>query len=146
MHQAFRARARHLSRGKALGLLLVASLISVGAASSARREATRRLLHTHLIKSEPAANDTLAAPPTALRLWFSEQVELPVTNVKLSDARGAAVALAPLTRPDTGAHAPIVAALGSSLAPGSYVVNWSTAARDGHPAKGSFSFIVSAAR
>ena len=110
--------------------------------SANTRASARYLLHTHLIKSEPAANDTLATAPRALRLWFTERVELAVTTVKLTGAAGAAIALAPLARPDTGERAPIVAALTRSLAPGSYVVNWSTAAKDGHPARGSYPFVV----
>ncbi|MFI5312213.1 MAG: copper resistance protein CopC [Gemmatimonadales bacterium] len=33
-----------------------------------------------------------------------------------------------------------------SLAPGWYTVNWSTAAKDGHPEKGTFAFAVKPAR
>ncbi len=102
--------------------------------------------HTHLVKSEPAGDDTLAKSPRAIRLWFSEQVELPVTTVKLTSAGGARVALAPLARPDTGQAAPVTAMLNAPLAAGSYDVTWSTAAKDGHPASGKFSFVVKAAR
>src|SRR5947199_7014244 len=108
---------------RALALLLVASLLSVGATSTPRPGGMERLLHAHLVKSQPAANDTLVAAPPAVRLWFSEKVELPITKVKLSDGRGAAVALGALTRQDTCEQAPIVAPLGKPLAPGSYVVN-----------------------
>ena len=102
--------------------------------------------HTHLVKSEPAADDTLSTSPRAIRLWFSEQVELPVTTVKLEGAGGARVALGTLARPDTGQAAPVSATLNAPLAAGSYVVTWSTAAKDGHPASGTFSFVVKAAR
>lgn len=102
--------------------------------------------HTHLIKSEPATNDTLAKSPGAIRLWFTEQVELAVTTVKLADAAGRPIALNPLVRPDTGQAAPVVAAVKKPLAPGGYVVTWRTAARDGHPANGAFGFVVKAAR
>jgi methionine-rich copper-binding protein CopC len=102
--------------------------------------------HTHLIKSEPAGDDTLATSPRAIRLWFSEQVELPVTTVKLAGAGGARVALATLARPDTGEAAPVSAMLKAPLSAGSYVVTWSTAAKDGHPSNGTFNFVVKAAR
>jgi hypothetical protein len=101
--------------------------------------------HTHLIKSEPASNDTLASSPRAVRLWFTEQVELAVTTVKLAGAAGAPIALAPVARPDAGQDAPVVALLKTPLAAGAYVVTWSTAALDGHPAKGTFGFVVKAA-
>ena len=102
--------------------------------------------HTHLVKSEPAGNDTLASPPRAVRLWFTEKVELAVTTVKLANAAGVPVAIAPVARPDTGQAAPVVALVKAPLAAGSYVVTWSTAALDGHPAKGTFGFVVKAAR
>jgi methionine-rich copper-binding protein CopC len=124
--------------------LAAAGLVTMVAATLPGPRAGLRL-HTRLIKSEPAANDTLAHPPGAVRLWFSEQVELPVTSVKLTDEAGGAIALVPLARPDTGKTAPVVAALSAPLAAGSYVVAWRTAARDGHPANGTFGFVVKAA-
>jgi methionine-rich copper-binding protein CopC len=101
--------------------------------------------HTHLTKSEPADNDTLARSPRALRLWFTERVELAVTTVKLANAAGAPVTLASVARPDGGQDAPVVALLKTPLAAGAYVVTWTTAALDGHPAKGTFGFVVKAA-
>ena len=101
--------------------------------------------HTHLIKSEPASGDTLAKSPGAIRLWFSEQVELPVTTVKIADASGTTIALASLARPDTGQAAPVTAMLKAPLKAGGYVVTWSTAAKDGHSANGTFNFAVRAA-
>ena len=102
--------------------------------------------HTHLVKSEPAANDTLSKAPAAIKLWFSEKVELAVTSVKVADATGHAVAVAPPGRPDTGSSAPVVVALRKPLAPGGYVVTWITAAKDGHPANGTIAFAVKPAR
>src|SRR5579884_2459007 len=124
----------------ACGLAAAALTVSPGHAT------TRPAFHTHLIKSEPAANETLAVAPHAIRLWFSEKVELAVTTVKLDDAGGEAVRLAPLARPDTGEQAPVVASLTKPVALGRYVVAWSTAAKDGHPAKGSYPFVVRAVR
>jgi methionine-rich copper-binding protein CopC len=100
--------------------------------------------HAHLVKSEPANNDTLARSPVAIRLWFSEQVELVVTTVKLTDGGGGTIALSPLTRPDTGESAPVLAALRKPLAPGNYTVTWKTAAKDGHASNGTFVFSMKA--
>jgi methionine-rich copper-binding protein CopC len=102
--------------------------------------------HTRLVKSSPAEHDTLTKSPQAVRLWFSEQVELAVTTVKLADAAGTPIALDPVTRPDTGKDAPVVAGLKKALAAGAYVVAWSTAAKDGHPTKGTIGFVVKASR
>jgi len=98
--------------------------------------------HLHLLRSEPSANDTVAAAPAALKFWFSQRPELAVTTVKLASSAGAAVALAPLAV-DTGANGPLVAAVRGPLAKGTYMVTWRTTASDGHPASGRFDFVVS---
>ena len=128
----------------------VAALLSAGMSAvvqpSPSNSAAGLRRHAHLVRSEPVANDTLAKSPGAIRLWFSEQVELPVTTVKLADASGTRIGLATLARPDTGQSAPVTAKLRAPLAAGSYVVTWRTAAKDGHPANGTFNFVVKAAR
>ena len=125
----------------AAGVSIVAAL-SVATRATPSLGAMGRLLHTHLVKSEPAANDTFASAPRVVRLWFSEKVELAVTSVKLSNAAGATLVLGPLVRPDTGEFAPIVTNVAKPLAAGTYTVTWSTAAKDGHPAKGTYPFVV----
>lgn len=97
--------------------------------------------HIHLMRSQPSANDTVATAPAALRFWFSERPELAVTMVKLTSAAGTSVALAPLAV-DTGANAPLVAAVKGAIAAGKYSVMWRTTATDGHPASGHFDFVV----
>jgi hypothetical protein len=98
--------------------------------------------HVHLVRSEPAAHDTLTSAPKAITLWFSEGVELKVTTVKLADAAGKAVPLGAPALRDSGKDAPVVATVSRVLAPGRYTVAWSTASRDGHPAKGKIDFVV----
>ena len=93
----------------------------------------------------PAVNDTLVHSPAAIRLWFSEPVELAVTTVKLTNASGAAIALGKPARADGGDAAPVAAPVKAPLPAGSYVVTWSTAAQDGHPANGKINFVVKAA-
>jgi methionine-rich copper-binding protein CopC len=98
--------------------------------------------HLHLLRSEPAANDTVATAPAAIKFWFSERPELAITTVKLTTSAGTPVSLAPLAV-DTGAHAPLVASIRGAIANGTYVVTWRTTATDGHPASGHFDFVVS---
>ncbi|HVT40343.1 MAG TPA: copper resistance protein CopC [Gemmatimonadaceae bacterium] len=101
--------------------------------------------HAYLVRSEPAAHDTTSAP-RAVRLWFSERVELKVTRIKLAHAAGGAV---PMNKPAPAgddADAPIVATVAETLAPGAYTVKWSTAGKDGHPSKGTIDFVVKSAR
>jgi len=101
--------------------------------------------HSKLVKSEPAANDTLTAAPKALKLWFNEKVELRLTTVKLTGA-GGAVKLGAVTRDERVKDAPVVAPIPTELAAGSYTVAWSVAGDDGHPTKGTFAFVVKTAK
>ncbi len=119
----------------------IASLAAVVAVVAAFAAPAR---HVALKKSNPAANDTLTASPAALQLWFNEQVALTVVTVKLADAKGVAVPLAALKQ-DTGADAPITAALSKPLAAGAYSISWSVAGKDGHPTQGKVPFVVKAA-
>ena len=98
--------------------------------------------HLHLLRSEPAANDTVATAPAAIKFWFSERPELAITTVKLTTSGGASVALAPLVV-DTGANGALVATVRGAIAKGTYQVMWRTTAMDGHPATGHFDFVVS---
>ena len=138
------------------GLIAVAALFTVSAAAAASpparsavtpaaaRHLSRNLRrHLHLERSEPAANDTVASAPAAVRLWFSEQPELAVTTVRLSATGGSAIVLAPLTR-DTGATAPVIAPLRAHPGAGAYTVWWRSTARDGHVSTGQFQFVIAA--
>ena len=122
-------------RAIVLGAFGFASLTAAAPARTA-------FFHAHLVKSDPAANDTLAAAPKAMRFWFSERVDLPVTRVKLVNASGVAMKLSAVTRSDTAVAAPVVVGVLGALGAGTYTVHWSTAAADGHPQKGEFVFVV----
>jgi copper resistance protein C len=98
--------------------------------------------HLRLLRSEPAANDTVATAPAAIKFWFSERPEIAITTVKLTTSAGTPVPLAPLAV-ETGAGGPLVAGVRGTLANGMYMVSWRTTATDGHPASGRFDFVVS---
>jgi methionine-rich copper-binding protein CopC len=123
-----------ISRSLRVASVLAATGICLAAAPSSA-------FHTHLEKSSPAANDTVASP-ASLKLWFSEKVELPFTRVTLKNVAGVAQPLGALAYADTSANAAVVAPVTAKLEPGEYTVSWSAAAKDGHPAKGKFSFVV----
>ena len=121
-----------------VGRFAIVSLVLLTAASPSA------VFHTHLKKSDPAANDTLMSP-AAVKLWFSEKVEIPFTRVTVKNIAGVAQPMGALAFSDTSEDAPVVAAITGKLPPGSYTVTWSAAAKDGHPAKGKFEFVVNAA-
>ena len=97
--------------------------------------------HARLVRSTPAADSTLAAPPPSLTLWFSEKPELRFTTLRLLDSAGAPMPLGPVAAPIGEAMA-IAAPVAGSLANGKYTVVWRTAAADGHATAGRFSFVV----
>jgi copper resistance protein C len=100
-------------------------------------------MHTRLLRSDPAADATVPAP-AAVRLWFSERVELSLTGLTLTGPTGTARTVR-ATRADMP-DAPVVVAVAESLRPGAYTVAWRTASRDGHPVKGRFRFTVTSGR
>ena len=96
--------------------------------------------HLRLVKSDPAADDTVSSP-RAIRLWFSMLPQVSVTSAKLTGPTGGAVALG---RPTFigDLETPVEMTIGQPLAPGRYTVAWKTASRDMHPVSGDFSFVV----
>jgi putative copper export protein/methionine-rich copper-binding protein CopC len=98
------------------------------------------LAHARLTKSAPTADARLSALPTAIRLWYSEAPEIALTRVILTDSAGHVVKVGAVER-DESTLAVHVAIIGK-LAAGRYKVTWKTAAADGHPSQGSFTFVV----
>lgn len=122
----------------ALAALVAATLAAPIAAPRTARAAAA--LHLRLVKSEPAAGDTVTSP-AVIRLWFSEPATLAVTRVKLANAAGQDVALgAPTSTGKPGD--PVAVAVASALAPGRYVISYRTASRDMHPISGDVAFTV----
>lgn len=97
--------------------------------------------HTQLVKSQPAAHDTLTTAPTQLSLWYSERLELRVSTFKLVGPKGA-VALGPATNDVKQKSAPILIPITGAIEHGRYDVQWNVSADDGHPVKGTFFFVV----
>jgi methionine-rich copper-binding protein CopC len=105
---------------------------------------TAARLHTKLVRSEPAAG-AVVAPPAAIRLWFSEPVNVGLTGLTLTGPDGRVVKTVRATRAEHP-DAPVVVAVNAVLAPGAYVAAWRTASADGHPVKGSFRFSIASGR
>ena len=103
------------------------------------------LFHARLVKAQPGVNDTVTVSPDSLKLWFSERVELPLSKVVLKGGRAAKM-LGELVFGGSGVDAPMVAAVRDKLTPGTYIVDWTIAGKDGHPTKGSYTFVVKPAR
>ena len=117
---------------KPLAILLAVAILLTPASA---------LAHAHLKRSEPAAGAHLAASPSAIRLWFSEQPELSMTFASLRDSAGREIPLSPAAGGEPGQMQIAFRILGT-LSSGRYPLSWRTAASDGHPSHGSFGFAV----
>ena len=112
----------------------VAALLSFSMAGSA-------FAHAHLKTEVPAHDTVVASAPSALRLEFSEALELAFSGVALSDASGNSIATgAAALAPDS--NMVLLVPLSGRLAAGVYTVAWHALSRDGHKTKGSYSFTV----
>jgi methionine-rich copper-binding protein CopC len=105
--------------------------------------AWRAPFHLHLIRSTPQANAIVESAPDSIRLWFSQPPELELTTVKVTGPGTTSVPLSALASRDSAA---VVARVKGAMPSGAYTVTWRTMARDGHIARGSYSFTVAAAR
>ena len=96
--------------------------------------------HAFLVRAEPAVGATVGNVPPAIRLEFSEAVELAFSGVDMADAGGIAIIL---KAPHFGdaAHKVIVADL-PPLAPGAYHLKWHVVSVDTHRTDGDFTFTV----
>jgi methionine-rich copper-binding protein CopC len=122
--------------------VVAAGILAIGATSTPSLSAALR--HTRLVKASPADKDTLTVAPTSLKLWYNEKVELPAMSLKLAGTSGAAVTLGAVTRDSVNAVTSVVAPITGKLAPDTYTVSWSLAGADGHPVKGTYSFVLRA--
>jgi putative copper export protein/methionine-rich copper-binding protein CopC len=102
---------------------------------------SRLWAHAHLKRSSPSAGARVSAPPQMLQLWFSEQPELSMTFVSLKDSLGTTFQLSAAEREPSGVMG-VRFRVVTSLKAGRYTVSWRTAAADGHPTSGKFTFVV----
>jgi copper resistance protein C len=100
-----------------------------------------RVPHLKLKASFPAKDSTLTTSPDAVRLWLTEPADLPATRIAVTDAKGASVPVAKLTR---GANAsdPVEGRFTAPLTSGRYTVTWKAMSKDGHVVNGTFGFTV----
>jgi methionine-rich copper-binding protein CopC len=98
--------------------------------------------HARLVRADPAVNDTIASTPKAVRLWFSEPVELGLSRVKIVRVGGDTVKTSGLRHEGTMATTAALDLTTPPTSPGTYVVTYRVVARDGHPTSGSYSFVL----
>lgn len=101
--------------------------------------------HANLTRSEPPADSSLAAAPTQVQLWFSEQPEPKLSVIRVVNVQGQSVEIGPARSASDDALA-LIAQIRPGLPEGAYTVSWqTTSAVDGHVTNGSFGFGVGVA-
>ena len=96
--------------------------------------------HAVLLRSEPSPQTTVKDPPAAVRLQFSEPVEVAFGAVRVFDVDGKRVDSGKLSTAN-GARDVLVRA---GLPGGTYTVTWRVVSTDGHSIRGAFPFYVGA--
>ena len=130
-------RARLVGRSRAATLSLALATVPLAVIPATL------LAHARLVRSEPAAGAKGVAP-TRIRLFFSEEPVVAMTRLHLVGAAGDTVELSSPRVDSSDAHV-LIADVTGRVGAGGYTLTWSTAARDGHASKGSFSFSVEGA-
>ena len=97
-------------------------------------------MHAHLTGSYPARDEVLTQAPRIIQLTFSEKTEVAVSDIKLLGADSAAVPVGKVVRAENplAIEVPVMGRVGS----GEFAVVWRTAAKDGHPLRGRYTFRV----
>lgn len=120
------------NRGAAVALLLLFALMLLPTVAAA---------HQRLLRTTPSRDSTVAEVPRELRLSFYEPVQLAFTTLRLIGPDGSGVALGAL-RVDPDSAGVLIAPIIGHLQAGTYVLQWASASRDGHPVQGEFGFSI----
>jgi copper transport protein len=97
--------------------------------------------HAILLRTEPSPQTTLSSAPAAVRLDFSEPVEVAFGAVRVFDVDGTAVDGGPVRRAQGNRQVSVAL---PRLNDGTYTVTWRAVSDDGHPVSGGFQFYVGA--
>lgn len=96
--------------------------------------------HAFLDHADPRVGSTIRLSPVEVKIWFTEKLVLPFSNVQVTDAAGKEV-----DRHDKKldpADAALLLISVPSLLPGKYTVTWRATSVDTHVTNGTFSFVV----
>lgn len=108
--------------------MLLASLVGTGGAQA----------HASLDHAEPRVGNTVSAP-SAVTLWFTQNIEQAFTTMEVVNAAGARVSVG---RPRIDSANSMMQIGLKPLPPGVYRVRWRALSVDTHKTEGSFTFEV----
>ena len=103
--------------------------------------ATAARAHAFLDHADPKVGSTVKGSPTEVKIWFTEGVILPFSEVKVTDASGKEFQKSD-KHLDPG-HRDVLIVSVEPLKPGKYKVAWRVTAVDTHVTHGFFPFEVS---
>ena len=95
--------------------------------------------HALLLRTEPAPQTTVKTPPSAVKLFFSEPVEVTFGAIRVFDVDGKRVDPGSLRRVGDGTEVDVPL---TGIKDGTYTVTWRAVSADGHPVRGGFTFYV----
>ena len=110
-------------------LTLLASLVGAGGAKA----------HAWLDHAEPRVGNTVIAAPSAVTLWFTQNIEQSFSTMEVQNASGARVSVG---RPHIDSANSMMQISLKPLPPGVYRVRWRALSVDSHTTEGSFKFQV----
>jgi copper resistance protein C len=96
--------------------------------------------HLRVIKTLPADESKMTAPPARVQVWFDQQPSPRISRLEMEGPGGEVT----LGTTEVDADRSISAAVTGALPPGSYEVTWRTAGDDGHVQRGTFTFVLQA--
>jgi copper transport protein len=116
--------------------LAAAAALALGAVLGAASPASA---HALLLRTEPSPQTTVKAPPAAVKLFFSEPVEVTFGAIRVFDVDGKRVDPGKLQRVGDGSEVDVPL---TAIKNGTYTVTWRAVSADGHPVHGGFTFYV----
>ena len=118
-------------------------MLAAGHATPAHAVRPVARMHATLLRSEPAKDSRVAAAPSRIYLVFSEEVEPSLGGIRLVGPGGQVVVLKPAGDPRNVSA--LVAPVTTTLAAGTWRVEWRIVSEDGHPIDGDFTFSIAGA-
>lgn len=96
--------------------------------------------HAHLDRATPAERAREAASPEAVTLVFTQEIELNLSDIRLTNGKGEAIATGAPENVDGNRRSLRVSL--PKLAPGIYKVEWTVTSVDTHRTGGDYIFTV----
>ena len=97
--------------------------------------------HAMLERSNPAADEVLAAPPTSIDLVFNEAITLLPDSVRVFGPDSARVDVGPVEHAGSDAATAEVG-VRPDLPDGTYLVSYRVVSADSHPVEGAYTFVI----